>query len=75
MGGEGSTHDSWEMCTLFLLGNVKGRDFLEDIGVDGDIILEFILRNSVERFWLDFSGSGYGPVAGLVNMVQNHRVP
>jgi hypothetical protein len=28
---------------MFLLENLKGRDYLEDIGIDGKIILEWIL--------------------------------
>jgi hypothetical protein len=31
------------MHTVFWLENLKGRDHLEDLGVDGDIILEWIL--------------------------------
>jgi hypothetical protein len=30
--------------TVFWLENLKGRDHLEDLGVDGKIILEWILR-------------------------------
>jgi hypothetical protein len=30
------------MHTKFWLGNVKGRDYMEDLGVDGRIILEWI---------------------------------
>jgi hypothetical protein len=32
-----------EMYTKFWLGNLKGRNHLEDIGVDGKIILELML--------------------------------
>jgi hypothetical protein len=31
-----------------LVGNLKGRDHLEDIGVDGRIILEKILEKQVQ---------------------------
>jgi len=31
------------MHIIFLSENLKGRDYLEDIGVDGKIILEWIL--------------------------------
>jgi hypothetical protein len=33
------------MYTKFLLGNQKGRDHSEDLGVDRKIILELILGN------------------------------
>jgi hypothetical protein len=32
------------MLTIFWLENLKGRDHSEDLGVDGWIILEWILR-------------------------------
>jgi hypothetical protein len=31
------------MHAIFGLGNLKGRDHLEDLGVDGKIILKWIL--------------------------------
>jgi hypothetical protein len=31
------------MHTIFLFGNLKGRDHLEDLGIDKKIILEWIL--------------------------------
>jgi hypothetical protein len=31
------------MCTKFRLGNLKERDHLEDLGIYGRIILEWIL--------------------------------
>jgi hypothetical protein len=31
------------MHTVIWLGNLKGRDHLEDLDVDGDIILEWVL--------------------------------
>jgi len=33
------------MHTVFLLENLKGRDHLEDLGVDGKIMLDWILGN------------------------------
>jgi len=40
MGGTCSTHD---MRRKFWLENLKGRDYSEDIGVDGRITLGWIL--------------------------------
>jgi hypothetical protein len=31
------------MPTIFWLVNLKGRDYSEDIGIDGEIILEWII--------------------------------
>jgi hypothetical protein len=45
----------------FWLENMNGRDHLEDVGVDGKILLEFILG---EWCGLYSSGSGQGLVAG-----------
>jgi hypothetical protein len=30
------------MHTVFLLENLKGRDLFDDLGIDGEIILEWI---------------------------------
>jgi len=38
--------------------NLKGRDYSEDLSVDGCIILEWILGNRLGRCGLDASGSG-----------------
>jgi hypothetical protein len=49
MGGECSTHGGRrEIHTKFWSENLKGRDQSDDLGVDGRIILEWILeRDSV----------------------------
>lgn len=41
MGGTSSAYK-------ILIGNYEGRSLVEDIGVDGRVILKWILRNSVE---------------------------
>jgi len=40
----GRAYNTQDMHTKFWSGNVKGRDHLEDLGVDGWIILGWILR-------------------------------
>jgi hypothetical protein len=35
----GYAWERWEMHTVFLSENLKGRDHLQDLGVDGWIIL------------------------------------
>jgi hypothetical protein len=43
-----------------LMGKLKEIDCLEDLGVDGSILLKWILH----KHGLHSSGSGYGQVAG-----------
>jgi len=47
-----------ELDTKFLLENLKERDHTEDLGVDGKIILEWILGNRVGMCGLGSSGLG-----------------
>jgi hypothetical protein len=49
---------------IFWLENLKGRDHLEDLGIDGKIILRLSEVNSMESCGLDSSVSEEGPVAG-----------
>jgi hypothetical protein len=44
MGGSCSTHGKYEMYARFSSKNLKGRDHSEDTGVDGRIILDWILK-------------------------------
>jgi hypothetical protein len=41
-----------------LLGRLEGKRILEELGMDGKIILQWILRKRCE---LDSYGSGFGP--------------
>jgi hypothetical protein len=42
MGWTYSMYGRDDKCTVFWLGNLKGRDHAEDLGVDGKIVLECI---------------------------------
>jgi hypothetical protein len=45
-------------------GTLMERNYLEDLGVDGRIILNCILIKSVGKAWTGLNGSGQGQVAG-----------
>jgi hypothetical protein len=44
--------------TKFWSGNLKGRENLEDLGMDERIVLKWILEKLLEGCGLDLSGSG-----------------
>jgi len=44
MGGACSTRGGEEWCMQGWWGNLRGRDHLEDTGVDGRIIIRWIFR-------------------------------
>jgi hypothetical protein len=47
MGEVCSAHGGGDMRTKFWFENSNRKDHLEDIGIDGSIILKLILRNGV----------------------------
>jgi hypothetical protein len=47
---------------------------LEDLGLDGTLIIKGILKEWDECHWVDWSDSGYGQVEGVLNEVMNLRV-
>jgi hypothetical protein len=51
MGGACRTQERREMHTIPLLGNLKSRDDLEEPGVDGKTILEWILGKKFGKLW------------------------
>ena len=53
-----------EVHTGFWWGDLKSRDHLEDLSIDGGIILKFIFKKWDGEHGLDWYGSGQGQVAG-----------
>jgi len=49
MGGACGTHRRGEMHTKFRSESLKGRDHSQDLGIDGKVILEWILGERVGR--------------------------
>jgi hypothetical protein len=54
------------MNKIFYLGNLKGRDHLEDLSVDWNIILKWILENKCGKVWTGFSWFRIGTNGGLL---------
>jgi hypothetical protein len=51
VGGSRSTHGGDEKCIQNFVGKAEVRKPLEDIGIDGKIILEWILENQGGKVW------------------------
>jgi hypothetical protein len=56
MGGAHSTHRRDEKCIKNLVRKPEGEDNLEDLDMDGRVILQWILENSVGRCGQDSAG-------------------
>jgi hypothetical protein len=52
------------MRSKFWLQSLKSRDHLENLGIDGNVILKGSYVNRFRECGLDSSGSRQGPVAG-----------
>jgi len=54
------------MDRKFWTEHLKGRDHLEDLGADGTIILEWILRKLGRKLWTGFIWLTIGTSGGLL---------
>jgi hypothetical protein len=57
-----------------LTENLEGKHIRENIGIDGRIILKFILKKQGGNYGLDEFCSEYGPET-FMNTVMNHPLP
>jgi hypothetical protein len=60
------------MNIKFCLESLKGRDHLEDIGVDGRIILKRIIWKYFGSVWTGFVCITIGPMAGSFKYSNEH---
>ena len=69
IGERGGAYRDW-------VGKVEGKSQLEDLGLDGRIILKLTLKKWVGSYNNDWPGSGYRDRwRAFVNAVMNLRVP
>jgi hypothetical protein len=55
MSGTCSEHGRYEKCKTFLSENLKGRNHLQDLGVDVKIIVKVALKKQVSRVLTRFN--------------------
>jgi hypothetical protein len=63
------------MHTEFQLGSLKGRDCQEDLGVDGRIVLKWILGKYGWRVWIGFVWLRIGTSGKISNIIINLHIP
>jgi hypothetical protein len=64
MDGKYGTQGISEKCIQFCLEGLKERDFLEDLRVDGMLILNWILKEIVGRMWTEIVGRMWTKIVG-----------
>jgi hypothetical protein len=69
-------HGEVGIYTKYWSRNLKGRDHVEDIGVGGKVIFEWILKQQVEKVWVDWMNltQDSDQWSTLVHMVMNLQV-
>jgi hypothetical protein len=75
MGGACSTYGKRTGVCRVLVEKPRGKNHLEDPGIDAKIMLRWIFRKWNGRAWADWSGSDWGQLAGFCNAVMNFQVP
>jgi hypothetical protein len=60
------------MHKIFSLEILKGRDYAEELGVDGKIILEKILEKQDGNLWTELIWIRTGPVVGFYEHDNEH---
>jgi hypothetical protein len=63
-----------EMHAELWLGNLKERNHVEDLGVDGSMIIKWTLYKWDVRWWSRFISLRMGSSAGPVNVVMDFCV-
>jgi len=74
MSGACSTYEGESRCIQGFGGEMRGRDHLEDPGVDGRIILRYSEMGCGSTDWIDLA-QDRDRWRALVNTVMNLRVP
>jgi hypothetical protein len=59
----------------FVVGNLKGRDHLGELGVDGRLTLKWILKEEGLKMWTGFISLRLGTSGALVFKVTKLRFP